>query len=131
MNTMGSEMRIEIPNQLIEDTIRAEMVRSMSANGTTEKWIQAIVREAMEKKKDNYSYSKTLFQEAVSKMIVDEATNIFREWLDENRKQVGIALRKYLTDNKQAALTKMCESLAENINTYGVRITAKFLDIQD
>jgi len=128
---MGSEMRIEIPNQLIEDTIRAEMVRSMSANGTTEKWIQAIVREAMEKKKDNYSYSKTLFQEAVSKMIVDEATNIFREWLDENRKQVGIALRKYLTDNKQAALTKMCESLAENINTYGVRITAKFLDIQD
>lgn len=128
---MGSEMRIEIPSQLIEDTIRAEMVRSMSANGTTEKWIQAIVREAMEKKKDNYSYNKTLFQEAVSKMIIDEATNIFKEWLDENREQIGIALRKYLTDNKQSALTKMCESLAENINTYGIRITGQLLDINN
>lgn len=123
-------MRIEIPTQLIEDTIRAEMVRTMMVNGTSEKWVQAIVNKAMSEKKDRYS-DTTAFQDAVSSMVVDEAKAIFREWLEANRAEIGKALRKYLTDNKQAALTKMCESLAENISTYGVRITAKLLDIQD
>lgn len=126
---MGSEMRIEIPTQLIEDTIRAEMVRAMMVNGTTEKWVQAIVNKAMSEKKDRYS-DTTAFQDAVSSMVVDEAKKIFREWLEVNRAEIGKALRKYLTDNKQANLTKMCESIASNIETYGVTINARMLEKQ-
>ncbi len=125
---MGSEMRIEIPSQLIEDTIRVEMIRAISKNGESEKWIQAIVKEAMDRKKDSYS-SKTYFQDAVSKMIIEEAQSIFSEWLSENKDAIGKALKKYLTENKHAALTQICETLATNIQTYGVGIRANLVDI--
>ena len=87
-----------------------------------EKLIQSVVESAMKHKKDNYSYSQTYFQEEVTKMIQTEAKEIFAEWIEENRENIATAMRKYLTANKQEALTRFCENLANNINSYGINV---------
>lgn len=116
-----NEMKISIPDQLIEDTIRMELIRNIDEK-TKENLIESVVKHAMTQKKDNYSSSKTYFQEAVNEMIENEAKKIFKEWIESNRRDIAVAMKSYLNDNKQAALTKFCENLADNIMTYGINV---------
>jgi hypothetical protein len=124
---MGSEMKIEIPKNLIEDTIRAEMVRQMCGENKTE-LIEAVVTHAMSARKDSYSNTPTFFQEAVNGMIREEASKAFREWIERNRKQISDALFKHLNENRQARLKEFAEKLAENIEMYGIHVN---IDLKD
>lgn len=127
---MSSEMKIEIPTQLIEDTIRAELIRQIG-DENKEELIRSIVKQAMEQKKDYYHQSPTYFQEAVNDMIREEALEIFRLWLEKNRADIALAMRKYMTDNNQEMLTKFCESIAGNIRKYGIDVKLNFSDRED
>lgn len=122
---MGSEVKIEIPTILIEDTIRAEIARQIP---NKEKFIDSVINFAMSQKRDTYNSTPTYFQEAVNKMIRDEATRIFGEWLEQNRDNIKKALIKYLNDNKQKALTGLAEQLANNISTYGISVSLHMRD---
>ena len=124
---MASEMKIEIPTNLITDTIRAEMVRQMASENKT-KLIEAVVAHAMTARKDSYSSTPTFFQETVNGMIREEAQKVFKEWIDANRKQISDALFKHLNENKQARLKEFAENLAKNIEMYGIQVN---LDLRD
>ncbi len=124
---MSSEMKIQIPEQLISDTIRAEIVRQIGGENK-DKLVYAVVEHAMTGKKDSYSSTPTYFQEAVNGMIRDVACNIFREWLEANRDAISKALKIYLTSNKQEMLTELCENLAKNITQYGITIDLQLRD---
>jgi len=119
-----SEMKIEIPQQLIEDTIRAEIVRAIPIEKRDE-LIKAVIRVAMTQKKDDYSRTPTFFQDEVNKMIRETAIRIFEEWLEKNKKKVKDALLDYLNDEPQKRLTDFCEKLANNICEYGIRVELK------
>lgn len=116
---MSSEMKIQIPTQLIEDTIRAELVRQM---GKTEDMVKGIVAAAMGAKKDNYSSTPTFFREQVTRMINDEAGRIFREWIEQNREGIRKALFDYLNGDKQKRLKEFAEKLANNVCQYNVSV---------
>jgi len=124
---MGSEMKIEIPTNLIEDTIRAELVRQIGGENK-DKLIEAVVKTAMTQKKDNYSSSPTYFQKEVNEMIRDVALEIFRDWLKTNREAIGKALFAHLNADKQKRLKEFAEKLATNISAYGIRVS---LDLKD
>jgi hypothetical protein len=117
---MMSEMKIELPKQLIEDTIRAEMVRQIPAD-KRDKLIESVIRSALSQEVDRYS-NRTVFQDEVSKMIREEAIAIFRAWLDENKTKIKDALFKYLNAAPQERLTEFCEKLVDNIESYGIKI---------
>jgi len=119
---MGSEMKIEIPTKLIEDSIRSEMVRQIGQGPARDKFVESVVRQAMEGKKDSYSSTPTYFQSAVNDMIRDEALKVFKGWLDENREAISKALYTYLNGNKQARLKEFAENMANNINKYGISV---------
>ena len=119
---MGSEMKIEIPTKLIEDSIRSEMVRQIGQGPERDKFVESVVRQAMEGKKDSYSSTPTYFQSAVNEMIRDEALKVFKAWLDENREAISKALYTYLNGNKQARLKEFAENMANNINKYGISV---------
>lgn len=119
---MGSEMKIEIPTDLISDSIRAELVRQIGVGPTRDKFVEAVIRNAMEGKKDNYSSSPTFFQAAVNEMIREEALKVFKAWLEENRTAISAALFSYLNGNKQKRLKDFAEKLAGNIATYGISV---------
>ena len=118
---MGSEMKIELPTQLIEDTIRAEMVRQIGGDNR-DKLIEAVVKTAMTQKKDTYSSTPTYFQEAVNKMIRDVAYDVFKKWLDGNRAAIGKALFAHLNGDKQKRLKEFAEKIADNITRYGITV---------
>ncbi len=118
---MGSEMKIEIPTQLIEDTIRAEMVRQIGGENK-DKLIEAVVKTAMTQKKDTYNSTPTYFQQAINEMIRDTAKEIFGEWVESNRAAIAKALTVYLNANKQKRLTEFAENLAGNISRYGITV---------
>jgi hypothetical protein len=124
---MGSEMKIEIPKNLIEDTIRAEMVRQMCGENRTD-LITSVVTHAMSARKDSYSSTPTFFQESVNGMIREEAMKVFREWIESNRKQISDALFKHLNENKQKRLREFAETLAGNIEVYGIHVN---IDLKD
>lgn len=119
---MGSEMKIEIPTELISDSIRAQMVRQIGEGPTRDKFVDAVIRNAMEGKKDSYSNTPTFFQAAVNEMIRDEALKIFKAWLEENRAAISKALFTYLNGNKQERLREFAENLASNISSYGITV---------
>lgn len=121
---MSSEMKIQIPSDLIEDTIRAEMVRQIGAENR-DKLIESVVYHAMTQKKDDYSRTPTYFQSAVNEMIREEACKIFREWLDGNRKSIATALFAYLNDNKQKHLKIFAENIANSIDKYGIDVSIR------
>jgi hypothetical protein len=123
---MGSEMKIELPTKLIEDTIRAEMIRTIS-DDKKDKIIETIVRNAMEKKKDSYR-SETYFEEAIGEMIRLEAVEIFRQWIDKNRKDISDALFNYMNQNKQKRLKEFCENLSKQITSYGIQVHINLKD---
>lgn len=118
---MGSEMKIEIPTQLIEDVIRSEMIRQIPEKDR-DKLIKSVVEHAMSAKKDSYSDTPTFFQQAVNNMIVEEATKIFREWLDNNREVLTKALFTYLNAEKQKRMAQFCKNLIDNINKYQISV---------
>ena len=119
---MGSEMKIEIPKELISDAIRCEMVRQIGEGDTRDKFVEAVVRNAMEGKKDSYSNTPTFFQSAVNEMIRDEAMKVFKAWLEENRSAIGEALMKHLNGNKQKRLKDFAENIANRIEQYGITV---------
>lgn len=124
-----SEVKIDIPKQLIEDTIRAELVRKLSEENKT-LLIESIVKYAFDEKPDRYS-SQSFFKKVTTEMIQKEVKEIFAEWINENRENIAKALRKYLTENKQKALTAFCEKLSENIASYGVSVNLKLFEKED
>ncbi len=124
---MGSEMKIEIPTTLIEDTIRAEMVRQIGGENK-DRLIEAVVRTAMTQKEDNYSSTPTYFQQHVNEMIEGIAKEIFKEWIEQNRAAISKALLAFLNANKQKRLTEFAENLAKNINKFGIYVSLSFKD---
>lgn len=115
-----NEMKIAIPDQLIEDTIRAELVRNIT-DEKRDVLLNSVVSSALTKKRDNYGET-TVFQDAVTKMIEKEVKSIFQEWINENRENISKALKSYLMANKQKVLTDFCEKLSKNIMSYGVSV---------
>jgi len=120
-----SEVKIEIPQVMIEDLVRAEMVKAM---GNKDQLVEKVVQVAMTQKRDSYSGTPTFFQETVNKMIREEAEKIFGEWIEQNRSAIRDAMMKFLNANKQKRLTEFCEKLAENITKHGISVD---IDLRD
>ena len=115
-----SEVKIHIPEQLISDTIRAEIVRQIP---NKEAFAESVIKAMLEVKRDSYSSTPTLFQESVRGMILEEAKKIFAEWIEQNRQLIRDALFRYLNGNKQKALTNLCEEISKSIYKYSFNVS--------
>ncbi len=115
-----SAVKIHIPEGLITDTIRAEIVRQI---GTGPELVEAIIRRSMSAKNSRSYGSKSIFEESVEGMIIDEAKKVFAEWMETNREGIKKALFKYLNSNKQKKLTEFAEKMAECVTKYNMRIS--------
>ncbi len=115
----GGEVKIQIPQELINTVVRAEMVERL---GDKQALIEAVVTSAMSAKDDRNYGRETYFEVEVRKLIVETAKDVFKEWIDSNREQIRDALLKYLNANKQKRLTEFAENLANQINVYGISV---------
>ncbi len=119
-----TEMKMELPTQMIEDTIRAEMVRSIMASGGHEKMLRAVVKEALEKT-DRYD-RETVFQKAINKLIRKKAEEAFAEWIEENGEAVKAALIKELNKGRQARIRKIASDITDGLTQITPTVDLKF-----
>lgn len=116
---MATEVKIDIPTSLIEDTIRMEMVRQMP---NKEAIMAEVIRKAMTAKKDGYSNSKTVFQETFETKIMDTVREIVGEWMELHRGELKDHLVKYLTQGKKEFMNKFADALINGITKYEIHV---------
>lgn len=126
-----SNLEVKIPDQMITDAVRAAMVEQL-CKGNPEKFVEAIVKGAMEAT-DSRSYGReTLFQKEAGDMIRQQAIEVFREWLVENTDLLREKLLAHLNARKQAHLKVMVEGLCSDIGKWGsVRASFNFSPPED
>ena len=124
-----SRLEIKIPETMVADTIRAEMVRQIIAGGAAEQWIKTIVEHAVSEKENSYDRT-TKFGNAIAKMIREEAAAAFKEWLDENREQVRTALKKALERQGRRAITALVDNITAGLATISPKVKLE-IDGQD
>jgi hypothetical protein len=127
-------MKITLPEQLITNTIRVEMVKQLG--GLEEVARQIVIAALEEPVRDRNGRPETerrmvdgswkyvpinRFERQVTEMIQAEAGDIFKEWLMEHKEALREALFKHLTSKKSKVLKAMCASLVGNIGLYNVR----------
>ncbi len=122
---MAAEIKIDIPQNLIEDTIRAEMIRQMP---NKEAIMSEVIRKAMQAKRENYSYSKTIFQDEFEKQIMETVKTIIGGWIELHKKELSDHLIKYLTKGKNEFLTKFAEALINGVTKYSIGININLKD---
>ncbi len=122
---MAAEIKIDIPQNLIEDTIRAEMIRQMP---NKEAIMSEVIRKAMQTKREHYSSSKTVFQEEFEKQIMETVRTIIGGWIELHKKELSDHLVKYLTKGKNEFLNKFAEALINGVTKYSIGININLKD---
>ena len=113
----NSSVEIQIPDQLINDIVRAELVRAL---GDREQLLAAVVRSALAAKAKSYS-SKTLFEEKVDEMIRHAATEAFAEWIGSNKSAIRDALHAELDRSKGKRIKEIVDSLISELSRWDIK----------
>lgn len=121
-----SKLEINIPSQMIEDAVRAQVVEALTA-GKGEELIKAIINQAMTEKRNTYGH-ETVFGYAVKEMIRSEAKKIFGDWLNSQREALREQLMAELDMNGKKRLKELTEALVQNIGRYSVEVSFRIPD---
>src|SRR6476659_8614851 len=98
-----SQIGITVPQQRIEDLVRAAIVREL---GNQEKLIEGVVNATIKVKNNSYD-NQTIFQSEVQKMILEVAKASAREWIDSNRELIKAAFVSSLASNEGQVVTML------------------------
>jgi hypothetical protein len=119
-----SKVEIKIPEQLIDDLVRAEMVSHLS---NAPQIVEKVVKAAMEAKTNSYD-RETVFHKMVSKMIREEACDVFKAWVDENRPLIKEAMLRHLNNNRQRRLRQLVEAMAKGMSNFRLNMRVSWVD---
>lgn len=117
-----AEMKLEIPPDIVLSVVKAQVVAAL---GKSESLIAGVVESALNKKVNSYDRT-TIFEEQVTKMIHDVATESFKEWLAEHRDAIRAEMRKQLTAKKQKVLGEIVEGFTKELTNIYARISLDF-----
>ena len=117
--TEQSQVQIHIPQQLIDDMVRAEIVRAL---GNHEAFCKAMVQRALDARKNTYDKT-TILEDTFGEMVREEAKKIFREWVEEHRELLKKHFVQALTDKKNERLRQMADSLLGSIHDFSLNVS--------
>lgn len=122
------------------ETIVAEAVKAkvgtmvMEALGSPGELVRAIVHEALTMKvnQDRSGYGKQvpMIHRIVQEAVVQEAQNVMKEWVEEQRPAIRKELAKRIQADRDSIAAALIDSLGKAAgNRYGMRVT--FVDPKD
>lgn len=117
-----SNVGITIPKQLIDDLVRAEIVRAI---GKREEMIAHVVNQVLNEKEDNYS-RETRIERAFRDMIIGEAKALLQEWLLQNKDEFRKSLMAHFNDHKAKRLKEMAEALTNGLLDSYINVNVNF-----
>jgi hypothetical protein len=127
-----SAVQIKIPEELVTNMVRAEMVKQLG--GLEEVAKQVVIAAMDEPATDRYGsetykwvdgkrFRVTRFETRVNEMLQKEAEAVFQAWIDTHREALNKALMGYLTKNKNKVLKSLCESMVNGLTSFRVHAT--------
>jgi hypothetical protein len=123
---MAGEINVSISQESVQQIIDAKVREAVAgALGRDPKYlIDNIVRMALEEKsRDSYG-RQTIFAEAVSKMIREEALRGIQEWIEENRPLMRKVIHERIRARKgfaQKLADNMTDALAKSV-AYNIKV---------
>jgi hypothetical protein len=124
---MAGEINVSISQESVQQIIDAKVREAVAgALGRDPKYlIDNIVRMALEEKsRDSYGGRQTIFAEAVSKMIREEALRGIQEWIEENRPLMRKVIHERIRARKgfaQKLADNMTDALAKSV-AYNIKV---------
>ncbi len=120
-----SNVQIHIPAQLVEDTVRAELVRAL---GNTDALLKSVVARAFSETSTR-SYGKTtIIEDEVNDMIRVESKKIFTEWIEENRQKLRDAFMASLNARKGTKLKQLIDAMFKGLTeNFEVKVNIGYL----
>lgn len=114
-----SNVQIKIPEQLISDMVRAEIVKNL---GDTGEMVQAVIQQALREKEQGYN-RETKFGDACNTIIRAECLAIFREWIEEQKPSIRKALLQRLTVAKSKNIKDLVDGIIKGLTPYNCSVS--------
>ena len=110
---------VSISSDLVKDIIDVKMREAMveALGKDPEALVTAVVKSALEKKESSYGRGKTVFQEAIDKMIQEEARAVFQKWLSAKKPLIKKAILKRLKDTEAGFVDTVAEKLVDTLGS--------------
>lgn len=125
MRKTKAEVSVDVPEEMVTDLIRAEMVKAL---GSKDQLVEAVVKAAMTAKKNSYDRD-SLFATGVNLAIRQAATETFQAWLQKKKKVIEKAIQRRLSGEGDEFVEKIAKQIVEGLATsFSVRAT---LTIED
>ena len=117
----SSEMKLEIPQDIVLSVVKAQVIAAL---GKSEQLVSGVVASALSAKRNSYDRT-TLFEEQVTAMIHEVATECFKEWLAESKEKIRAELRRQLTAQKGKAITDLVDTFTSQLATIYPSVSLK------
>lgn len=103
---MEANVKMDV-TELVRETIAVEVAKALSRDPKA--LVEAIVKTALEKRDGNWG--KTVFQEAVDKMIRAAALSAMEEWIGANKAIIKEAVTKRLKREPETFANEIAEQV--------------------
>ncbi len=117
-----NELKVQIPNEIITSIVKAQVVAAL---GKSDELVRAVIESALNQKRDSYS-KETLFEAAVVKMIQEEAQEVFKAWLSENKEKIGAEFKRQLGIQKGKVISGLVESFVKQLTNIYASVKLAF-----
>ena len=118
-----ADATIQVPDQLIQDMVRGQMVKELSDKPN---FVAAIVAGVLNAKPTMYdSYSdrdKTLFTLMFEKMVKSIAQEVFGSWLEEHKDAIKKAICTHLTKHRGRAIQDIANQIVCGMSQYSASV---------
>jgi len=106
------EIKFEVPKEIITTHVAAAVMEALGKD--PEALVTAVVNEAMRQKKNSYD-SDSVFLSGVKTLIREEASAVFKTWLDEKRPIIQRAITKRLRGEEGTFIETVADKLVNGL----------------
>jgi hypothetical protein len=107
--------------QVIDAHVQAAVVSALNERGS--QLIDVLVRDVLRRKRDNYNATKTILEETIEAVLVEEVKTAMKNWVEQQRPKIAAAMEQHIRKNTSAIVSQLVDSTAKQFaNSYYVNV---------
>lgn len=124
---MSNEIKLQVPDDVILQHVRLAVAHALGT-GDPKALIDRVVEMVMTK--SSRHYGKTLWEDAIEKMIEEVAEQTFKQWVQANRPAIEKALTEAMRRKKNALVKALVDGVLGSAHKYR-KVDVNFTVISD
>lgn len=122
---MADQIQVSISQESVRQVIDAQVQAAVCAalNHNGPQLIEALVKNVLMRKRDSYSNSKTILEETIEAVIVEEVKKAMAQWVETQRPKIAAAMEANIKKNTTAIVAQLVDSTAKQFaNSWYVNV---------